>query len=441
MNKQQSIVSFALYKMLGCYFITAVFFSGIMLATSYQDLKKSQNQAIDRAASFLMEGVQSYSDADVNKNILTTLFTKALNSGILGDSVLGFEYQPSPNSSSVLVRHQDFSSADYTRSVLILADRGQSQLVLYISDLALRTAFYNRLFIYLSVLFLQVALLWLLLRHLVVKLVQSSMGNIMFELDNLNLSNPSPLQGDSRLSRFIEYQKLLDGINRMVSSLVFSRRELAELNQGLESRIREKTTSLEDKNDALLQLNQKLSTLANTDSLTQVYNRTRFDLLFREHVDIAHKRQMPLTLLLVDLDDFKLVNDKFGHQVGDHVLKHAAQLLSKILADDGVVARWGGEEFAVLLPYFDSLMAQKVAEKLRLAMQNAEFEEQHIRITMSIGVAQLLAEESGEQLLKRADAALYGAKDNGRNRVIMAVNATQEQLPLSGIVDKEKGLS
>lgn len=154
--------------------------------------------------------------------------------------------------------------------------------------------------------------------------------------------------------------------------------------------------------------------------MTQVYNRSRFDLLFREHVELATRHRTALSLLLVDLDDFKLVNDQYGHQVGDHVLQKAAHLLSDQVASEGIVARWGGEEFAVLLPYYPQDKAVSLAQSLLIALEKTSFEEQDIHITMSVGVAELGEGESASALLKRADAALYGAKDKGRNRVIPA---------------------
>jgi len=123
--------------------------------------------------------------------------------------------------------------------------------------------------------------------------------------------------------------------------------------------------------------------------------------------------------VLIDLDNFKRINDQFGHQVGDHVLYVTAKLLESVVMDDGIVARWGGEEFAVLLPHIAIQRAQHIAETLRQRLEMASFDDPAIQVTMSVGVPQLLLGENGMSLLKRTDAAMYQAKNMGRNQVIV----------------------
>jgi diguanylate cyclase (GGDEF)-like protein len=177
---------------------------------------------------------------------------------------------------------------------------------------------------------------------------------------------------------------------------------------------------LEQQNLELLALNERLSVLASTDSLTQVYNRTRFDLLFHESVEVSTRRHTQLSLLIIDLDDFKKVNDKFGHQIGDHVLKESANLLSELVGVRGIVSRWGGEEFAILLPYSDIEQAYGLAESMRSEMSHRRMSKALVSVSISVGVASLHAEESPDSLLMRADNALYYAKNNGRNQVCVA---------------------
>jgi diguanylate cyclase (GGDEF)-like protein len=130
-----------------------------------------------------------------------------------------------------------------------------------------------------------------------------------------------------------------------------------------------------------------------------------------------------LTIVLADLDNFKQVNDEFGHHGGDVVLRTFADLIRSHVRDVDVSGRIGGEEFAILLPETDRAGAARVAERMRRSLNAAAIpisEESTIRAASSFGVAELGPEQSGDDLLKAADAALYRAKDEGKNRVVTA---------------------
>jgi diguanylate cyclase (GGDEF)-like protein len=129
--------------------------------------------------------------------------------------------------------------------------------------------------------------------------------------------------------------------------------------------------------------------------------------------------------LMVDIDHFKRVNDGHGHAAGDAVIRRAAELLSHSLRSDSVVTRYGGEEFAVLVPVSSLEEARAVAERLRKAFEAdvVEFEDVRIGITISVGLAMMAPDETLEDALRRADAALYRAKSGGRNRVDVALAA------------------
>ncbi|MFT4113659.1 diguanylate cyclase [Silvibacterium sp.] len=174
---------------------------------------------------------------------------------------------------------------------------------------------------------------------------------------------------------------------------------------------------LELSRQRLREANHKLKQLAATDALTGLYNRRAFDLYLRREWRLSARRQKPLGLLAIDLDHFKRINDTYGHADGDRVLKKVAQVLQEQVRGSDVVARLGGEEFAVLLPGTGQEDAAHVAEGLRAAVE-AELCGGH-RVTVSIGVAAgtNLARSEECLLLPQADAALYVAKGAGRNRV------------------------
>ena len=156
------------------------------------------------------------------------------------------------------------------------------------------------------------------------------------------------------------------------------------------------------------------------DPLTEVLNRGAFDSTFAQTVDIANASAMELTLYMLDLDYFKKVNDSYGHQAGDKVLKEVGkQLIRCFPRKDDMVFRYGGEEFAILCRNTGKEDAYMLGERVRkqIAARLIELPDLSYHQTVSIGCAVLVANETSELFLKRADEALYAAKNNGRNRV------------------------
>jgi diguanylate cyclase (GGDEF)-like protein len=157
---------------------------------------------------------------------------------------------------------------------------------------------------------------------------------------------------------------------------------------------------------------------ATTDDLTGLVNRRRFIEALDSEIVRASTFRSPLSVVLGDLDHFKLVNDRFGHQTGDEVLRRFAGLVREHLRDVDVPGRIGGEEFAILLPGTDATGAVAVAERIRRSLRSLRPTPDGSRpVTASFGVAQLVTGETGDELLRRADVALYRAKSEGRNRV------------------------
>lgn len=160
------------------------------------------------------------------------------------------------------------------------------------------------------------------------------------------------------------------------------------------------------------------------DALTNVGNRRSFDLSLRDAVKHAVAAHAPLAIVVSDLDSFKRINDDFGHQVGDEVLKFFAQLLVGSVREGDTVARFGGEEFALILPQCGGREASGIAERVRIKLSakglTIRTTAQEIgQVTASFGVAELKPTESVEDFLRRADAGLYQAKKGGRNRVVL----------------------
>ena len=171
------------------------------------------------------------------------------------------------------------------------------------------------------------------------------------------------------------------------------------------------------------QLQQRLSALASSDPLTGFLNRRSFDARLAEEIERSRRSGAPLSVLALDLDRFKSVNDTWGHPAGDTVLKTACRSAESAIRSSDILARLGGEEFAILLPNTDSAGAREVGERVRAAIEAAvaDHDGLELRITSSIGAATLGEGEDATTLLTHADGALYVAKHSGRNRVVEAV--------------------
>ena len=170
-------------------------------------------------------------------------------------------------------------------------------------------------------------------------------------------------------------------------------------------------------NEQLKGKNEKLLKSAITDELTGVYNRKFFEKRVVEEMEIADRANEHISLIIFDLDRFKLVNDNFGHQFGDEVLKRTTQIAGDLIRKTDFLNRVGGEEFAIILPNTNKAQAVFVAEKVRKALED----NQHFKVgqvTGSFGVAERMKAESLRSWYKRADNALYQAKNTGRNRVV-----------------------
>lgn len=166
-------------------------------------------------------------------------------------------------------------------------------------------------------------------------------------------------------------------------------------------------------------MTNELRKLAEMDSLTGTFNRRSFLNLLDKAESAANRRQSPLSILLIDLDHFKQINDTYGHGIGDEALRHFVNLASGCLRKEDVLGRIGGEEFAAFLPDAAMADAQVIAERLRAQVAEQPFASTHgpIPLTISIGIAQHHPGEAVENALHRADAAMYRAKESGRNRI------------------------
>jgi diguanylate cyclase (GGDEF)-like protein len=179
-----------------------------------------------------------------------------------------------------------------------------------------------------------------------------------------------------------------------------------------------------------------------TDPLTGLFNVRHFRSALDIELERTQRTSIPTSLMMIDLDHFKQVNDQWGHEVGNQVLKLTARLIQQVTRQLDIQCRYGGEEFVVILPSTSLLLASQVAERLRLQIEASEIEVagQNLKVTASIGLSVRLSHEQGSaaDLIKAADQCLYRAKETGRNQVCFAGLEPEEEATVS--IDEKEAL-
>ncbi|MDR9435826.1 MAG: diguanylate cyclase [Thiohalophilus sp.] len=164
---------------------------------------------------------------------------------------------------------------------------------------------------------------------------------------------------------------------------------------------------------------KRLEEMATTDKLTGAANRHVFELIYNHDIPAARRGNNPVTLTCLDIDNFKILNDSYGHQCGDNILRSFTEIVRNHIRASDTLCRWGGDEFVILMNGFDKQKTQQRAEMIREDIENHLFrcDGEYVNVTISVGVAEYQNDDSLTDLFKRADAALYTSKKEGRNRV------------------------
>lgn len=225
-----------------------------------------------------------------------------------------------------------------------------------------------------------------------------------------------------------EQHLMLKGLELGVNDYLLTPVDFNEMFARIKTQIRRKKYQ-----EALKSNYQESVSMAVTDGLTRLYNRHYLDTHLKNLVRQAAEQGRALSLVIMDMDHFKSVNDVYGHASGDEVLKTLASIIVKTIRSADLAARYGGEEFVVLMPETDAIRAFEAAERLRKGVEAAEFAIPHeagmIKKTISIGCATMEPNDTPETFLKRADVALYEAKNSGRNKVLPIPGTQFEQSP------------
>ena len=205
-------------------------------------------------------------------------------------------------------------------------------------------------------------------------------------------------------------EDFLIGVIQDISAQKAAEALMIQNNEYLERLVRERTLKLEELNEQLM--------IANTiDPLTNLYNRRYISGKISEEIQRYERTNRPFSLILTDIDYFKEVNDQFGHDCGDEVLKTISRLLHKEIRNVDTLSRWGGEEFLLLLPDTSLEAAYQVAERMRLKVQMQPFSYEGVafKLTMTFGISACTEDMNVKSLVKKADNALYSGKQSGRN--------------------------
>lgn len=196
------------------------------------------------------------------------------------------------------------------------------------------------------------------------------------------------------------------------------RHDITELEE-TKQQLKNINKAMKQKVDELYSMTNTLEQKAYRDNLTGINNRENFEDIFAIEIANAKQNNVPLSLIIFDVDNFKLVNDTYGHQAGDVILIDLVNLVASNIKNGDIFARWGGEEFVILTPSTEMNGARNLAENLRKIAQTHTFSYVDKNMTLSFGIAQMSIEDDKKTLFEKADAALYEAKKNGRNRVEM----------------------
>ena len=250
--------------------------------------------------------------------------------------------------------------------------------------------------------------------------IESQLSNLVRDLTKAGVDTShygQVLEGASQV--LTAYPQAENGLRFVINLLMDATRKMEKHNQNLQVHLQHSGQQVTELHSAI----EKIRSVSATDQLTEIGNRRAFDEYLRKYATHSMETEEPLSLLFLDIDKFKQFNDIWGHILGDQVLRLFATVMRKIVGERGFCARYGGEEFTVLLPNLGIQEAERLANDIRIGVSRKEIINRTTgqkvgAITISAGAAMFAHGEPLTSFVARADAALYAAKQNGRNCVV-----------------------
>ncbi len=239
----------------------------------------------------------------------------------------------------------------------------------------------------------------------------------LYEIIQKTINSISEEEKEKILNKWvpIEYEGKID--YTPVLQLIFIFLGILALSLYWNRKISNSNRILKEAQKEIEQKNGELKKLANTDKLTQLFNRAKIDELLQDEIQLNQINFQGFGVCLLDIDFFKKINDTYGHQVGDKVLIQLAKSLMCNSRSSDYIGRWGGEEFLIILPKIKENVLEQIAQKIRTQIKKINFDE-HFNITVSVGVTMYKKEDNSTSIIKRVDDALYEAKQSGKDRVV-----------------------
>ncbi len=255
--------------------------------------------------------------------------------------------------------------------------------------------------------------------------VKSVIDNLLSQIQNENQGLDSYSESLENLSSQVTQIAQLSDLENVIARLISEAHNRSLENEAFRKQIKEMSKEVEDLDKRL----KRVAIDANTDALTGIYNRRAFNQKLTEYLRESKK---PFSIIMVDIDHFKKLNDQYGHLTGDKVLKFIATLIGKNIRGQDYLARFGGEEFVILLPDTTLDSALCVANNIRSyladqALYDSSNNMQLGRITLSMGVASRHEKDNSDKLIERADKCLYLAKSQGRNKAVAQTRLLEEK--------------
>ncbi len=435
---RQSIALHLLTVIFGFYFLVAVLVTVVQLYKEYENTKKEFYEEIQTLPATFGKGISdsvwTYNQ-ELLQSILQGMYNLPIVVGVKIESldhkmdlqigaVLNEQNQVSYYDSKGLPAEQklfglgaeslfDYEFPIHYQGPAFNGEIPLGKVTLYSNDQLVFERVKYGFFLILINSLIKTFALWFIIYFFIKKYLGRPLQEFTRKIQQQNTQSPQPIDLAIHWTDQNELLILKDSYNQMIQRLNEHQLQLLELNQALDEKVKSRTHELE-------LAKESAEKLAYSDPLTQLSNRRAFFDYGEQILKQASRQQSPISLIMLDIDNFKKLNDTYGHALGDKALKALANTLKNNLRSSDIIGRLGGEEFAVLLPNSKESNAFKVAQTLRQEISQIELKQDQlsIKFTASLGLVESKPENpSIDTLLAQADKALYISKNQGRNRV------------------------